>query len=1310
MALSRGASLVHEAEFVPVSLDKAIEISTPPPFSPQSFSKGLIGEEEVALSTISPQSANDSDVENNNAEKVHLTVCSVRIGSFSGVKAAVEVPEQRMIFIRSPLVIRNFLALPIAVQVRVKLQSHMVTNASASGKSASSKRRDQSLSRGNTLLTDWEDLGVLDCGQSVNWTGAFSSDRVQLRVRFVGIDGDNSRRFPGWSSAVHIPARDISTKGNARAGNGDGKALFQMRVSDADNVPLHLSVALEGGNSNSGGDPAVDENIRLFSETFSSGTRVVSVFVPYWIVDGTNEDLEFFSGAPVAGQLDNRLHSNGKAKDQKESGVALGLAELLDNDNFLHLPSSFEVMMIGDESSTRLTVRKRLERKNRMTIRRHTSPWSDPIPLQAERNSQHDITVLAPKESSILNSSGSDDPRGVDRFVLRSNIVNAPERFGGLLGTKLIHVVNRYSIVNEIGRDIEIVSDYGHGAPVLVRAVGWPQPFHFDDSRPIQFRFKEFGWTWSGKFNIRLNRREVTMRLRHKMKGYTVIVTVEVIERKKSSTSLLVFRQSSHPPFRLENHTMYPLHFGQSSTRVGSEDSDVDSMLLPYQSADFAWDEPELRRRALIVKSTGSTDLAENYMLGRFNLDRIAPGTELNLESTLFAGEVVADGPTRVLRITDASMPRLSTFRQDELNHFQQKPDLATSLAVSLLVRLTHGIGISVVDWSPQELLYVRLDDIHIERKLDAKKDTVNIAIGNIQLNNQLWVTPYPVLLKMGRRSDSSSSRRRNRRHDAVSLSWRRSLNTDGDYGNVTLLERVELSSEPIFVNVDGKLPGLLFRMIRQIAGIGLDGNRNLSPSSRDDELRKLLDLTEIDTAADVSSPRKAFRTFEHDADGELMTTAAIAAKLKTRPLPLVKTIHSESYTGHGLPGVVRKDKNESVSKTQHKYYIENLRISATKADLSWSGALPGQFSSLLLRALTFERLPLRLRPYSSSHAYGNAKDHLLSLQSHYLSFWRILDLLMGLSYNPTFLFRAVAYTFRESCASILDSWSNASKKTAKDWSRILPKEMEFQPTYDDGLPFQEAMPRSFVLKQAILGPFVIGTAFLLRGSSSVTAWVSSLLKYGRQNGTHHLLTRGLVRSRNPRLFAHMDGKDLLVEYVEGENAGKALLSRVRMGMHLGEGYIFHTEGARQRQIKFKSPTDLDAAPLIVMITLERVLLLNGKLDRNFCSVVWEAMFLNIIHIEVILAEEISSSTTFDQVIIWYLSDTEFAAGNAEDKTTKYSKALVAGIDVLHNKSVFVPHHTGEQLLAQMGSVDKRLLDNFLIKAADSPKQMKKDE
>jgi len=170
-------------------------------------------------------------------------------------------------------------------------------------------------------------------------------------------------------------------------------------------------------------------------------------------------------------------------------------------------------------------------------------------------------------------------------------------------------------------------------------------------------------------------------------------------------------------------------------------------------------------------------------------------------------------------------------------------------------------------------------------------------------------------------------------------------------------------------------------------------------------------------------------------------------------------------------------------------------------------------------------------------------------------------------------------------------------------------------------------------------------------------------------------------------LFAHLDGKDLLVEYVEGENAGKALLSRVRAGLHLGEGYLYHVEGVRQLKPYFKSKNDLNLAPLFLMITLERVLLLTGKLNENFCSVEWEAYFTNVIHIDILPSKE-ASTFPFDEIIVWYLLDPEFSEGNKVDKVNAYAKNISPGIDLLHSKSIFVPRLFGEQVQKKIKQIE----------------------
>ena len=216
------------------------------------------------------------------------------------------------------------------------------------------------------------------------------------------------------------------------------------------------------------------------------------------------------------------------------------------------------------------------------------------------------------------------------------------------------------------------------------------------------------------------------------------------------------------------------------------------------------------------------------------------------------------------------------------------------------------------------------------------------------------------------------------------------------------------------------------------------------------------------------------------------------------------------------------------------------------------------------------------------------------------MSIWRVVDVLMGLSSNPTFLVRGVFHSFREGYASVLDSWALCLRYYSTQLTKLSRRDYKLVPSYDDGNPLPYKEHRADILK-TISSPFVNGLIFVFNNTSLVISLFSLQMKYSPKSSSARR-TRGLVRSRNPRLFAHLGGKDLLVEYVEGENAGKALLSRVRSGLHLGEGYFYHAEGVRQLKSYFRSKDDIDLAPLILMITLERILLLTGKLDQHFCS------------------------------------------------------------------------------------------------------------
>jgi hypothetical protein len=254
--------------------------------------------------------------------------------------------------------------------------------------------------------------------------------------------------------------------------------------------------------------------------------------------------------------------------------------------------------------------------------------------------------------------------------------------------------------------------------------------------------------------------------------------------------------------------------------------STLGPVILPYHDVEFAWDEPESGRHsiALHVADLGDHFVEKmNKFIGAVRVDRIAPGSTFRFRSAKFFGQVVSDGPTRVLRITESVKTEAFRGRSDQAEQYRVDEHSVLGLTWMVTVKLFHGIGISLVDWTPQELVYLRLEDIFFEKVHGGTKRTLTAAIGRIVANNQLWVTPYPVLLRVGLRSQ----RRRHRRHSAVALSWRRREASGTGYGNMTMFEIIELSMEPLTVCVDGNLTKFIIAMLRQIKDVGSVTKRN---------------------------------------------------------------------------------------------------------------------------------------------------------------------------------------------------------------------------------------------------------------------------------------------------------------------------------------------------------------------------------------------------------------------------------------------------------------------------------------------------
>lgn len=94
------------------------------------------------------------------------------------------------------------------------------------------------------------------------------------------------------------------------------------------------------------------------------------------------------------------------------------------------------------------------------------------------------------------------------------------------------------------------------------------------------------------------------------------------------------------------------------------------------------------------------------------------------ITSALVSVRVYADGPTNILELNDMLQGRATEVSQEE--------EATTRLSVKLL-----GIGVSLIDKTPQEVLYLALQEISADVVMDANSREISFSLGRIHLNNQ---------------------------------------------------------------------------------------------------------------------------------------------------------------------------------------------------------------------------------------------------------------------------------------------------------------------------------------------------------------------------------------------------------------------------------------------------------------------------------------------------------------------------------------------------------------------------------------------
>ncbi|XP_053173014.1 intermembrane lipid transfer protein VPS13D isoform X2 [Scomber japonicus] len=117
--------------------------------------------------------------------------------------------------------------------------------------------------------------------------------------------------------------------------------------------------------------------------------------------------------------------------------------------------------------------------------------------------------------------------------------------------------------------------------------------------------------------------------------------------------------------------------------------------------------------------------------------------------SGVLSVQVLPDGPTRVLQISDFNQRRMirssPSTEQDRTKEDVKKKEPEQELEV--LVNLEEGVGVSLVNKVPEELVFTTLSGIDVHFTRTATNEVLELSIQSIQVDNQLLGTTQPVML-----------------------------------------------------------------------------------------------------------------------------------------------------------------------------------------------------------------------------------------------------------------------------------------------------------------------------------------------------------------------------------------------------------------------------------------------------------------------------------------------------------------------------------------------------------------------------------
>lgn len=435
----------------------------------------------------------------------------------------------------------------------------------------------------------------------------------------------------------------------------------------------------------------------------NTSLRVV-VYAPYLILNRTAQNI-------VVNEKGNYLQSMGKSSLDKTTPKMFSF----DRDN---------------------------DRGNRALLKVGDSQWSAPLSFEAIGQS----TAINIPQSGKLGEMCVG--------------VTVGEGEGVYNLTKVVTIAPRYILKSTLNTSLQMVENGSNNVFTLEPNQLLPlYGLRKTEQKSLLAKFTQGSKTWSSPFTIN-DIGQIYLKV-HKEEVGQVLLKINILT-ENGSVFIQIENANNNWPFSIRNFSDAEFYIYQGDPNV-NEDGELIKRDLQYKPIyykippksvmPYAYDYPNAIIKELIIRSRGRERPINLSEIGNLKPFRLPPVD--NDDQRIVDLNVVADGPTQSLIISNYD-PSLSMYKLQKnktssasLDHSQQHFEAEEddeNYHTRIITRF-EGLGISLINWRYQELLYITLRGLEVRYNESDLYQNLSVKLKWIQIDNQLYGGIFPIIL-----------------------------------------------------------------------------------------------------------------------------------------------------------------------------------------------------------------------------------------------------------------------------------------------------------------------------------------------------------------------------------------------------------------------------------------------------------------------------------------------------------------------------------------------------------------------------------